>query len=59
MKMTDVKRKAKELGVKSGKMRKADLIRSIQAKEGNSLCFQIGLDSCDQTNCCWRTDCVQ
>jgi hypothetical protein len=59
MKMTDVKRKAKELGVKPGKMRKADLIRSIQAKEGKSSCFQTGLDSCDQTNCCWRTDCVQ
>lgn len=59
MKMTDVKRKAKELGVKPGKIRKADLIRSIQAKEGNVPCYQTGLDSCDQTNCCWMSDCLQ
>ena len=59
MKMTDVKKKAKELGVKTGRMRKADLIRSIQAKEGNFECYQTGLDSCDQTNCCWRNDCIK
>jgi hypothetical protein len=59
MKMIDVKRKAKELGVKAGKMRKADLIRSIQVQEGNASCFQADLDRCDQTSCCWRSDCLQ
>lgn len=57
--MGDVKRKAKELGVKAGKMRKVDLVRAIQANEGNTPCFQTGITSCDQDDCCWRTDCVQ
>ena len=59
MKMTDVKRKAKELGVKAGKMRKVDLVRAIQANEGNTPCYHTDLDSCDQTNCCWRSDCLK
>jgi hypothetical protein len=59
MKMTDVRRKAKDLGIKPGKLRKADLIHTIQAKEGNSQCYQTGLDSCDQVNCCWKSDCLQ
>lgn len=58
MKMTDVKKKATTLGIQSGKMKKTDLVRTIQAKEGNSPCFQTGLDSCDQFDCCWRSDCL-
>jgi hypothetical protein len=58
MKMTDVKKKAMTLGIKPGKMRKTDLIRTIQINEGNSPCFQTGIASCDQNDCCWRTDCV-
>jgi hypothetical protein len=59
MKMSDVRKKAKELGVKPGKLRKADLIRTIQAQEGNSQCYQSGLEFCDQDGCCWRSDCLQ
>ena len=59
MKMPDVKKKAKELGISPGKMRKVELIRAIQANEGNSQCYQTGLSSCDQTGCCWRSDCLQ
>ena len=59
MNMNDVKKKATILGIKPGKMRKADLIRTIQLQEGNSACFQPGMTSCDQNDCCWRSDCVQ
>ena len=58
MKMTDVKKKATNLGIKSGKMKKTDLIRTIQSKEGNSPCFQTSITSCDQDDCCWRSDCL-
>lgn len=58
MKMMEVKEKAKMLGVKPGKMKKVDLILAIQSKEGNFPCFQTGLDSCNQFNCCWRSDCL-
>lgn len=58
MKMTEVREKAAKLGLKSGKMKKVDLIRAIQNKEGYSPCFQTGLDSCDQHDCCWRSACL-
>ena len=58
MKMTEVKEKAKTIGLKSGKMKKADLIQAIQAKEGNSPCFGTGMDNCDQPACCWKDDCL-
>ena len=57
MKMQDVREKAKTLGMKTFGMKKVDLIRAIQNKEGNVPCFQTGLDSCDQFQCCWRSDC--
>jgi hypothetical protein len=58
MQMSEVKEKAVGLGLQPGKMGKADLIRAIQNKEGNSPCFQTGLVACDQFNCCWRSDCL-
>jgi len=58
MNMQEVREKAKLLDLKYGKMKKADLIHAIQAKEGNTPCFQRGVNSCDQTDCCWRADCL-
>ncbi|MBE0574259.1 MAG: SAP domain-containing protein, partial [Desulfuromonadales bacterium] len=39
MNMTEVKAVAKDLGVMPGKMKKEDLIRTIQLAEGNPQCF--------------------
>lgn len=58
MNMKEIKAKAKLLGLKSGRMRKAELIRTIQCAEGNSACFQTGHKGCDQSECCWREDCL-
>ena len=58
MKMQEIKMKAKLLGLSSGRMRKTELIRTIQMTEGNSACFQTGQERCDQYECCWREDCV-
>jgi hypothetical protein len=58
MQMAEVKKRAEGLDLKPGKMGKTDLIHAIQNKEGNVPCFQTGLDSCDQFNCCWRDDCL-
>ncbi|NOQ67409.1 MAG: SAP domain-containing protein [Desulfobacterales bacterium] len=46
------------MGIQAGKMKKTDLVRTIQMAEGNSPCFQTGATSCDQENCCWRSDCI-
>lgn len=58
MKMTEVREIAKSLDIKTGKMKKTDLIRAIQTKEGNFPCFQTATDYCDQIDCCWRKDCL-
>ena len=58
MKIQEVKEKAKTLGLETFGMKKDDLIRNLQSKEGNTPCFQTGIYSCDQFNCCWRSDCL-
>jgi len=59
MKLEDIKAIAKHQGIAPGKMKKAELIRAIQASEENSQCFETGhANSCGQENCLWRTDCV-
>ncbi len=58
MKLAEIQNKAKSLGIKPSKMKKVDLIRTIQSQEGNSSCFQTQNDSCPQGKCCWREDCL-
>ena len=58
MKMAEVRRKAKELGLKIRSMKKPDLIRAIQTAECNTPCFATGRTECDQLACCWREDCL-
>ena len=58
MNMVEIKEKATTLDIKPGKMKKADLIRSIQKKEGNFECFDTAEDFCDQDECCWQDDCL-
>lgn len=58
MKITDVRERAKEIGLRPGKMKKDELVREIQKAEGNFACFQTGiLEGCQQFDCCWREDC--
>ena len=59
MTVKEIKEIAKKMGIQAGKMKKTDLVRSIQAAEGNTPCFQTGgVESCGQENCCWRSDCM-
>lgn len=58
MKMNEVKEKAKMLGIKAGKMKKSDLIKTIQKTEGNEPCFGSDNVHCSQMECCWRSDCI-
>lgn len=58
MKVAVVKEKAKELGVKPGKMKKVELVHEIQKIEGNSPCFCSEIaDVCGEMDCYWREDC--
>ncbi len=58
MKLDEVRKRAKALGVKTAHMKKVDLIRQIQRAEGNFDCFGTAKDYCDQRNCCFREDCL-
>ena len=59
MNMAQIRTVAKELGVKSGKLRKIELIHAIQSAENNPQCFSINYArKCGQDNCLWRGDCV-
>ena len=58
MDMTAIKEKAKQLGIQIGKMKKVDLIRAIQSREGNFPCFETAKDYCNQLSCVWRKGCL-
>ena len=58
MNIEKVREKAKVLGIKPHGMKKLDLIREIQKKEGNFPCFGTATDYCDQSDCCFREDCI-
>ncbi len=59
MKLDEIKEIAKQHDIKIGKMKKAELVRAIQAAEGNVVCFETGQASeCGQAECLWRADCV-
>jgi hypothetical protein len=36
-----------------------ELIRRIQRAEGNFDCFGTAIDYCDQSQCCFREDCLK
>lgn len=58
MKLEDVRNIAKSRGVHSGKLSKIELIKTLQAKEGNFDCFATAYSGeCDQVGCLWRKDC--
>ena len=57
MNMTNLKNKAKDVGVKPGSLKKTDLIREVQLAEGYEDCLG-RIEFCHQINCCFRADCV-
>lgn len=59
MKMAEIKKMAKNLGLKvSPELKKPEIIKLIQWKEGNFVCFGTAHDYCDQENCLFRNDCL-
>lgn len=59
MKLEEIKEIAKQHDIKVGKLKKAELVRSIQSAEGNNACFEAGqADECGQAGCMWRADCL-
>jgi len=60
VRMEEVRARAKVLGVKNTfGLSKVELIRRIQRAEGNFDCFGTAIDCCDQSQCCFREDCLK
>jgi len=57
--MTEIKAKAKGLGVEPRKMKKVELIHAIQIAEGCTPCYGRSHGDCPWTECCWRGDCFK
>lgn len=56
--MQEIRDRAKDFGIKTGRMSKLKLIQAIQSSEGNFDCFASAIDGeCDQLKCIWRDDC--
>ena len=59
MKMQDIRKIAKDNGLKTGKLNKTLLVKQIQITEGNFDCFaSASNDYCDQSACIWQNDCL-
>ena len=60
MNINEVKTRAITVGIeRTGRMKKAELIRLIQRQEGNNDCY--GSENrmeCQEIGCCWRADCL-
>jgi hypothetical protein len=59
MKIAAVRQRAYAVGLTGiSRIRKGELIRTIQRREGHQPCFG-GEDrfACEQQACCWREDC--
>jgi hypothetical protein len=60
MTLKQVKEIAKTKGVKTGSMKKENIIRAIQLAEGNFDCFGSAYaGDCNQAACLWRADCLK
>lgn len=56
--MKEIREMARQLGIRSKRMQKDDLIRAIQRAEGNFDCYGTAVEGeCDQEECLWREDC--
>ena len=59
MKVQEIKEMAKNMGIPTLKMNKADMIRAIQRGENNIDCYGTErVDSCQEQSCSWRNDCL-
>ena len=59
MKIQEIRDKAKTLGIKSFGKSKVELVREIQRREGNFDCYGTAVGHCDQTECCFRSSCLE
>ncbi len=58
MGMPEIRMKAQSLGLTPGKMKKPELIHTIQVTEGYTPCFGRSDGQCGNSGCCFMRDCL-
>jgi hypothetical protein len=58
VKLSDIRAKAKLVGITEPASDRTGLIRQIQTYEGFSPCFKTK-PKCDQSKCMWREECLK
>ena len=59
MKLDEVRSIARSHGIQPKHLSKSELIKTIQAEEGNFDCYGSAHNGeCDQEGCLWRKDCL-
>ncbi|MBW6510264.1 MAG: SAP domain-containing protein [Desulfuromonadales bacterium] len=58
MNMKEIKALAAQKGLRAGRLKKDELIRTIQKAENNNPCYMTNqVDQCREMTCLWRGDC--
>jgi len=59
MKIQEIQKIAKNMGINTFRMKKADIVRAIQRAENNMDCFYTPrVEYCGELLCLWREDCL-
>ena len=58
MKFQEIQKMARELGIKTHRTKKIDLVRTIQREEENIDCYGTDrVEYCQEPTCLWKGDC--
>ena len=59
MNFNEIRKMAKQMGINTYRMKKPEIIRSIQRVEGNIDCYGTErVEHCREDACLWRQDCL-
>ena len=59
MKFNEIRKMAKEMQINTYRMKKTDIIRTIQKTENNIECYGTErINNCNEEICLWRDDCL-
>ena len=59
MNFNEIRKKAKDMGINTYRMKKMDVIRAIQHSEDNIDCYGTQrVSHCHEDACLWRKDCL-
>jgi hypothetical protein len=59
MRLEEIRGIAKKMGIAAYRIKKTDLVRTIQREEHNIECYGTKrVDVCQEPSCLWRSDCL-